>query len=75
MIEVELLNFFIGFFSPSFEHLRHSVMNSFSPPIVISSGSTNVRCLVNDLFSCEHIPQTAVNILIDSTLDRKLRIF
>ena len=50
-------------------------MNSFSPPIVISSGFTNVRCLVKQLFSSEHIPQIAVNILIDSTLGRRLRIF
>ena len=50
-------------------------MNSFSPPIVISSGSTNVRCLVKQFFSSEHIPQIAVNILIDSTLGSRLRIF
>ena len=55
--------------------MRHSVMNSFSPRIVISSGSTNFRCLVKQLFYFEHIPQTAVNILFDSTLGRRLKIF
>ena len=63
------------FSSASFQHLRHSVMSSFSPSIVFFSGSTNVQCLVKYLSSWEHIQQTAVNFSVDSNLGRRLRLF
>ena len=68
-----MLIFFIVF-SSNPQHLKHNVVNSFSP-IFLSADSTNLRCLVELLFSSNLIPRTAINILIDSPFDTRMIFF